>query len=71
MIDVSPEQKRRKGGPVDPTGAVTSGQQSGPLRGGGGRPVADPDEAIGEGSRERDLSEKDVGADLRPVDEEE
>lgn len=31
MVDVSPEQKGR--GPTDPTGAVSSGLQPGPLRG--------------------------------------
>ena len=33
MIDVSPEQKRHRSGPTDPTGAVSSGLQPGPLRG--------------------------------------
>lgn len=33
MVDVSPEQKGHRRGPTDPTGAVSSGLQPGPLRG--------------------------------------
>ncbi|HUR69041.1 MAG TPA: hypothetical protein VM370_07315 [Candidatus Thermoplasmatota archaeon] len=32
MVDVEPEQRAHRRGPVDPTGAVTSGVQPGPLR---------------------------------------
>lgn len=61
-VDVEEEQERRRGGPTDPTGNVSSGLMPGPLRGKGGRPVADPDELdVSKGTPlERDREEENV-----------
>ncbi|HET6403551.1 MAG TPA: hypothetical protein VFH78_02795 [Candidatus Thermoplasmatota archaeon] len=45
-VDVSPEQRARNAGAVDPTGHVSSGVQVGPLRGADEAPVASTDEAM-------------------------
>lgn len=50
MVDDEPERKSRQGGATDPTGHVSSGIQTGPLRGGdprpGTKPALEPEENV-------------------------
>lgn len=52
-VDAGVDLDAHLDGPVDPTGQVSSGVQTGPLRGGGEAPVADAD-AAEEASRRGD-----------------
>jgi hypothetical protein len=62
-VDTSPEERDRSGGAVDPTGHVSSGIQTGPLRAGDEAPVAAVDEAMRQGARPARSQGSDVAGD--------
>lgn len=66
-VDTAPEERARSGGAVDPTGHVSSGIQTGSLRGGDERPVAATDGT----ARERLREKEDVTAAYRSGGEDE
>ena len=67
-VDVSPEQRDRSGGVVDPTGHVSSGLQTGPLRAGDESPVAYTDEARRDARPVRSQGSPVAGDELRSGD---